>query len=329
MFDDFFEDAMPSLDRKEAFRILNAVIAKRSTLPVIMAVKVTGEGGYLTFEGTDLDIGAKIRTPNFLDFQGVAVVGWKTFKAQAGLIPVAKMDGFMVEDYPCLPKPEGKDIGTQWLEDGRKVLYAVSDDATRLSLNGVYVHEDGCVATDGHRLHLVPGAYDCRAIVPPKVFKVCRDKPSECLVSERTVALVYPWGHIVSKLLEGPYPNYRQVVPKDFYGYKVLSVSSKTLLDACDKAKELRKEIPKVYLHSGVLEVEGAAGEWFKIQDVKMPEGFEIQYDARYLPDTLKGLGPTANISVKSPVQATLFNRLESEETRILMPLRPAPKKDT
>jgi hypothetical protein len=113
MFDDFFEDALPTLPKADAFKLLDAAIPKRSTLPVIMAAKVSGEGGYLTFEGTDLDIGAKVRTPNFLDFQGVAVVDWKTFKAQAGLIPVAKMDGFMIEDYPCLPEPEGKDIGTQ------------------------------------------------------------------------------------------------------------------------------------------------------------------------------------------------------------------------
>ena len=322
MFDDFFEEPLPTLDRQAAFKLLDSVIAKRSTLPCIMAVKVTGDAGYLTFEGTDLDIGAKVRAPNFLDFRGVAVVDWKAFKAQANLVPVDKMDAFDPTDFPTLPDVEGQDIGTQWLADGRKCLYAVSKNKTRLSLNGVYIHEDGCVATDGHRLHLVPGSYGCQAIVPPKVFTATKGVPDKCLVTEAKIALVYPWGHVVSKVLEGQYPNYQQIVPREAHKYPTCTVDTKTLLDACVRACALRKEVPSVLFSGGTLSIQGIAGDWIAIAPVKAPEGFEVRFNAKYMQDTLKGLGPVTTIHCAHPLKAVLFNVKDSEETRILMPIR-------
>lgn len=328
MFDDFFEAPLPTLGRKDAFRILDSVIAKRSMLPVIMAVKVTGTEGYLTFEGTDLDIAATVRTANFLNFQGTAVVEWKAFKAQCDLVSVDTMDAFDATEYPCLPEIEGQDIGAQWLEDGRKCLYAVSDDNTRLSLNGVYVHEAGCVATDGHRLHLVPGSYGCQTIVPPKVFKVANGVPDKCLVTDNRIFLVYPWGHVVSKVIEGPFPNYRQIVPKDAHGYPKATLQTKTLEDACKKACDLRKEIPSVLFSRGSLLIQKQDGTWIAYtQHLTASTDFEVRFNAKYLLETLKGLGPMTTVHCAHSLKAVLFNVETSEETRILMPIRLDPKK--
>ena len=69
-FFDFFGEAKATLPKADAFKLLDAAIPKRSSLPCIQRVKITGEPGYLTFEGTDLDFAVSVRTGNFLDLEG-------------------------------------------------------------------------------------------------------------------------------------------------------------------------------------------------------------------------------------------------------------------
>ena len=325
MFDDFFEDALPTLPKADAFKLLDAAIPKRSTLPCLRRVKITGDGGYLTFEGTDLDLAVKVRTENFLDLEGSTTVDWVEFKAKCGTFAVSDMENHPVEDYPTLPEPDGESVGTGWLGDGLKVLYAVSDDPSRISLNGVYVSPDGVVATDGHRLHMVRGEHKLDAIVPPKVFHICKRigaLPTEAKASTRTVHLVYPWGHVASKLIEGPYPAYKRIIPETS-GRMEAPIPLDTLKKAAQASAAVEKAVPKLDIRDGVISISNGTGGLHSFADALTPPGFEIQFNAKYLLETLATIKGLVTVSVKAPLAAVLFNPKDAREVRILMPLNP------
>ena len=325
MFDDFFEDALPTLPKADAFKLLDAAIPKRSTLPCLRRVKITGEQGHLTFEGTDLDLAVKVRTENFLDLEGSTTVDWVEFKAKCGTFAVSDMENHPVEDYPMLPEPDGESVGTGWLGDGLKVLYAVSDDLSRISLNGVYVSPDGVVATDGHRLHMVRGEHKLDAIVPPKVFHIYKRigaLPTEAKASTRTVHLVYPWGHVASKLIEGPYPTYKRVIPETSGRMDAL-IPLDTLKKAAQASVAVEKAVPKLDIRDGVISISNGTGGLHSFADALTPPGFEIQFNAKYLLETLATIRGLVTVSVKAPLAAVLFNPKDAREVRILMPLNP------
>lgn len=324
MFDDFFEDALPTLPKADAFKLLDAAIPKRSTLPCLRRVKITGEPGYLTFEGTDLDLAVKVRTENFLDLEGSTTVDWVEFKAKCGTFAVSDMENHPVEDYPMLPEPDGESVGVEWLEDGLKVLYAVSTRAERGCLQGVYVPHEGVVATDGHRLHMVRGEHKLDAIVPPKVFHIYKRigaLPTEAKASTRTVHLVYPWGHVASKLIEGPYTAYKRIIPETSGRMEAL-IPLDTLKKAAQASVAVEK-IPKLDIRDGVISISNGTGGLHSFADVLTPPGFEIQFNAKYLLETLATIKGLVTVSVKAPLAAVLFNPKDAREVRILMPLNP------
>ena len=325
MFDDFFEDALPTLPKADAFKLLDAAIPKRSTLPCLRRVKMTGDGGYLTFEGTDLDMAVKVRTENFLDLEGSTTVDWVEFKAKCGTFAVSDMENPPVEDYPTLPEPDGESVGVEWLEDGLKVLYAVSTLAERGCLQGVYVPPEGVVATDGHRLHMVRGEHKLDAIVPPKVFHIYKRigaLPTEAKASTRTVHLVYPWGHVASKLIEGPYPNYKRIIPGTSGRMEAL-IPLDALKKAAQASVAVEKAVPKLDIRDGVISISNGTGGLHSFADALTPPGFEIQFNAKYLLETLATIKGLVTVSVKAPLAAVMFNPKDAREVRILMPLNP------
>lgn len=326
-FADFFGEAKATLPKADAFKLLDAAIPKRSSLPCLQRVKITGEPGYLTFEGTDLDFAVSVRTGNFLDLEGSTTVDWKEFKAKHDTFPVSDMENHPVEDYPALPEPDGELVGTAWIEDGLKVLYAVSDKPERGCLQGVYVHADGVVATDGHRLHLVKGSHTLDAIIPPKVFKVAGKlgTPTEAKATERTLHLVYPWGHIASKVIEGPYPAYKRIIP-DIADRMECLIPLATLKDATSKSCEIEKAIPKLDIRNGAISISNGTGGLHSFADALTPPGFEIQFNAKYLLETLATVKGLVTVSVKAPLAAVFFNPKDAREVRILMPLNPGKK---
>lgn len=315
---------VPTLPKAEAFKLLDAVVPKRSSLPCLRRVKITGAPGYLVFEGTDLDYMVSVRTGNFLDLEGSTTVDWMEFKAKHGNFAVSDMENHPVEDYPMLPEPDGELVGTEWLEDGLKVLYAVSTLPERYSLQGVYVNPEGVVATDGYRLHLVKGTHSLDAIIPPKVFKIAKGlgTPTEARATERTLHLVYPWGHIASKVIEGPYPAYRRIIP-DIADRMEALIPLDTFKKAAQAAVAAEKANPKVDIRDGAISISNGTGGLHSFADALLPPGFEIRFNAKYLLETLATLKGLVTVSVKAPLAAVLFNPKDSREVRILMPLNP------
>ncbi len=145
---------------------------------------------------------------------------------------VFKLIGISEDDFPPLPKFDGGHSYT--MEQGvlksmlERISYAASTDETRQVLNGALMSFKGdkliLVATDGRRMALVeqevefPKSAETELIVPSKtVTELIRTLGDEGNVKIQATdkQLAFEFGDIliVSKLIEGTYPNFRQVIP--------------------------------------------------------------------------------------------------------------------
>lgn len=148
-----------------------------------------------------------------------------------------KVNGLAAEEYP--PMPKFKDDKKVSLKQEtvksmmKKTSFAISTDESRYVLNGIYMslkdHKLTMVATDGRRLALVDEEVDVTEqsqgefIVPAKAvnelgrllqgtgeieIRYSENQAAFNLKDEKGFSIL-----IVSKLIEGNYPNYRQVIP--------------------------------------------------------------------------------------------------------------------
>jgi DNA polymerase-3 subunit beta len=129
-----------------------------------------------------------------------------------------------------------------------KTRFAISDDATRYYLNGMYLHsvkEDDAVklvgvGTDGHKLSVIKLGYFCGEeslsgiIIPKKtlpeirkILSLCNDGEVDVSFSKTKIKIQTLKSTIISKLIDADYPDYKKVVPE---GNDKLLICDKNLL---------------------------------------------------------------------------------------------------
>jgi DNA polymerase III sliding clamp (beta) subunit (PCNA family) len=319
---DIFEPEAPVLDWPRARKILDSVVPKRSSLPILQCVHVVGSGNRLTITATDLDLAAIVTVTNDRKIDGAHVFLWSEFKA--GIVPTDKLQTWMVEDYPTLPEADGDDVGVDWVGGAKACIPCVSTNQSRLSLNGVCVQAIGCTATDGHRLTHVAGSHKvAEMIVPPKLLSLLTDDPTEAKATDRTLSVSYPWGRLVSKVIEGPYPNWPQIVPKQDASCPTLTMNRNDLREVCHAAKQLRKDGGKVKVAEGSLWIENQDGAYIKRGEcIAAFEGHAFAFNASYMWEfCMVATGDKITLTQADPLRPITINR-DKPGIRILMPLR-------
>lgn len=175
-----------------------------------------------------------------------------------------KIRGLAAEEFPPLPRfaEQKKVVVPQEKLKGmlKRTAFAVSADESRYVLNGTYLslkdHKITIVATDGRRLAFaeeevdVPDKSHGEFIVPAKAVheltRLLQDKgDAEISFSENQVSFVLrdekgPNSMLISKLIEGTYPNYRQVIPSETK--ERIALSREELLHALRRAEIMTTE---------------------------------------------------------------------------------------
>lgn len=224
--------------------------------------------------------------------------------------------GTVAEEYPTLPEAApGKTVAipasvlSKMIE---RTMYATSTDETRYNLNGVYLEllpETGkirMVATDGHRLAYIDrvindefGAISKSVIIPRKALAelkrlVDEDDADELeLCFDGNSGLVKKGGvMLVMRLIEGEFPNYRQVLPKETTHRIVLSAEEfarsirRVALLSSERSRAIRLDLsPGTMIASSNNPDLGEAQEEIDINYEGEP--FSIGFNAKYLLDAL------------------------------------------
>jgi DNA polymerase III subunit beta len=142
-----------------------------------------------------------------------------------------------------------------------QTIFAVSDDETRYFMNGVYLENiEGqlvMVATDGRRLSYIARTVDSQIpefsgiIVPPKILNLIRKLASgegtvKLAVAEKNLFVHFDSQRISSALIEGQFPNYQRVIPKE-QEYHLL-VKRAELQEALKRVSLLVEKSRRVYM---------------------------------------------------------------------------------
>lgn len=264
--------------------------------------------------------------------------------------------GLAKDEYPPLPEFGDEHLFT--LEQAeltsmlRSVAYAQSTDETRYILNGVYFNfTEGkltLVATDGRRLALVSKELDVPAdgtgsiILPAKTvselqrmldkgeklkvsfndrraaFQINTDKDSSGLVDS-----IY----LYSKVVEGNYPNYQQVIPKETH--QRIKLEREFLLQGIHRAALVCSEKAnsvKLKVSANLLEITAQSPDFGEAHE-SMAIGysgpqFQVAFNPAFLIDPLKALTQDEiYFELKDEVSPGVFKTLENFIC-VIMPVR-------
>lgn len=237
----------------QGLQIVQNVVGIRSTLPILSNVLLTADKTSLTLTTTDLDISVRCKIEAEGIKTGATTLPAKRLfnivrELSDGAVEIEtddkdiatvtsgssffKIIGLSEDEFPPLPAPDGKycyrlDQGA-FREMLKKTAYAASTDETRYVLNGVLLSFKGgkltMVATDGRRLALteqeveVAKETEADMILPTKavneLLHILGDE-GELKIYPKDKQVIFQFNEIVmvSKLIDGTYPNYRQVIP--------------------------------------------------------------------------------------------------------------------
>jgi len=265
-----------------------------------------------------------------------------------------KLVGLPRDEYPALPDvaEEGMIVieGDTLRDMIKKTLYAVGENDARYVLNGLFVHmtqtKGGLnirmVGTDGHRLSMIDRVVDAKhkeeSLIIPKKAMVELRRLLEEDAPKAELRLGFSKNHalfkrdglvMVSKLIDGNYPNYLQVVPakstkkvtvaKDVFTHAVRRVS--ILSKEKTNAVKLQLEKDRLILSTNNPEV-GEANEELSV-DYK-GEAIAIGFNSRYIMDVLTAMDrETISLELSDALSPCLISEEGDEHYKcVVMPMR-------
>lgn len=264
----------------EGLQRVQNVVSTRTTLPILSNTLVQAGKEGLSLTTTDLDVGIRCTVEADVAKPGATTLPARKLFTILKELPGTEIEvevddrnaasircgssfykimGLPEEEFPRFPQAAGGKalkIEAAVLRDMlKRTAYAVSNDETRYVLNGVYMTFKGdkltVVATDGRRLGLiehdveVPKGGDSELILPAKTVgelqRLLGDKGEVKInVGENQIIFEFDGTTLVSKLIEGAYPNFRQVIPTE--AKERVSLERETLLAALHRASILASE---------------------------------------------------------------------------------------
>ncbi len=189
-----------------------------------------------------------------------------------------------------------------------KCKFSISNDETRHYLSGIYLHQNEvddkiyltAVATDSHRMSIsktrLEDKIDFEPVILPKktIFQLCSLLDSydgEVKISNVKSKIKFELSDsiLISKLIDGKFPNYIQVIPKN--NQKKLELGLKPFLNSVDRVASVsldKKDGVKFNLTKDTLNLSvnnSNSGDGKETLYVKFDSDLEISFNSRYLID--------------------------------------------
>jgi DNA polymerase-3 subunit beta len=282
---------------------------------------------------------------------GVAVTlavenqGWVRVTAGSATFKVPCLPA---EEYPALPRIDDAvffPLQSETLEEMiRRTTFATSHDETRYTLSGVLLlgtdESMTMVATDGHRLAHIQRAVSLgktlRMIVPRKALEEVSRFAGDSESQETELAalenhLVFRKGQavLITRLIEGQFPDYEVVVPKTFSRHvvmeheRLLRALRRVSLLSNEKTKPVKLEFRRdsVTLRSNTPEL-GEAVE--QIPAEYTGEDMDMGFNARYVLEALAVMaGEQVLLELNDPLSPGMVRLLNDPDYfYVVMPMR-------
>lgn len=253
------------------------IISNKTTLPILSNILIETNKNFLKITATDLDMGISCEIPVETIVEGAITIPAKRFNDIIREMPSGEINIYSqknnqidIEGKNCrfklngLPKdefpkfPEFKDSAIIQIEQGvlkemlRLTSFAVSYEESRYVLNGILFEIQGdtlkIIATDGRRLAKIKKKIstvvkeDISVVIPIKaIHEISRNLKNEGTVSfsigVNQVLFDVNGVLIVTRIIEGEFPNYNQVIPEK--NSKKIKINTKDFLSAIRRANLL------------------------------------------------------------------------------------------
>ncbi len=353
-------------DLSEALQTVQRGVSARPGIPALTGVLIEAtDEGALTLTTTDLEVSARLSIEVQVGEPGIALVParllgdtvkslsdapveFETDQSQAR-IRCAAYEGALrllpAEDFPAIQPPSGTRIVAEtvrFAEAVGQVGRAASRDEARPVLTGILleVSREGVtlVATDSYRLAVrdlvATSAGEAKAIVPERALseagraaQTMEKGDVEVFVDESQVSFQVGPLMLTSRLIEGEFPNYRQLLPEQYESR--LTVSRQQLIDAVRRVGLLARDTSPVRLEFNALGVKLSSSSPDLGQAVEAVEaryeGEDITaaFNPTYLADGLAAAsGESVRLEVRDGLKPGIIRGESDEFTYLVMPVR-------
>lgn len=357
---------------QEGLAAVTGSIPAKTTLPVLANILVETTDRGIKLSGTDLDIAVSTEVAADVESAGAVTIPAKKLSEIARELPPSpvriaaigeqritlecgrsrfKLLGLPRDEFPTFP---GVNFAESWrIKSGnlQKLIghtaFAVSTEESRPILNGVLwelrADRMAMVATNGHRLAKMEMPIEANAgpshdlIVPPKALEQVRrlfpaEEDLEIARGENHIGFRSPLTSVFSRLIEGPYPNYELVIPRDNDRNAIvdkgalISALKRMSVVASDQTHRIR-----LSFNSGMLKFSVQTPDLGEAQD-ELPirytgDQLDIGFNASYLLEILRYI-PTDEVKLtfKAPERAATLEPESWSDVAsylcLVMPLR-------
>lgn len=352
---------------------MGRVVSSRVTLPVLSNILIASDKSRLKLSATNLELGINYWIGCKVEEEGSLTVPARLFGEYIASLPSGNIEltsdeailkvksphyesninGISAEEFPLIPEIKADPALTVPADDFREALAqvvpAASLDEARPVLAGIYLYiEDKhlvIVATDSYRLaerklKLKNVKADAVAVIVPvrtmqELIRILSDVDGQLNIylSENQVMFEIESIQLTSRLIEGQFPNYRQIIPAqsetqlEIDTAEFSRITKVASLFARESAGSIRLEIKAEAGRIDILSTASEIGENTSSAEcaAEGPDN-EISLNSRYLTEALAVMkSPEVRFSVSGKLNPCVLRPASKEGLdylHIIMPLR-------
>lgn len=351
----------------KALSTVARVATNRGTLPVLANVLIKTVDNRLAISATNLDIAITQHIGSKISEEGAITIPARLLQDFVNTLPSGVIDirldeyklklksgsytssinGISAEDFPVMPAIQQKNPWTLpsklCREALQQVVVAASNDDARPVLTGVYIHTfEGnmyMVATDSYRLaekKLQSSSNDISLLIPANamqdLLRIVSDNEEDIEVYHDDQQVLFRVGEVelVTRLIDGNYPDYRKLIPEKFSSTARLQRQDFTNLTkiaslfARESAGSIVVSIDESEGQVQVQSVASQLGENSSKADAKVAGEGKITLNSRYLLDVLNVIkGSEVEFCFNGKLEPSLIRDPSDKNYKhVIMPLK-------
>ncbi|MGM0471162.1 MAG: DNA polymerase III subunit beta [Bacillota bacterium] len=319
----------------EGIQTVKKAVSSKSNLPILSGILLETEDKKLKLVGTDLELGIECKVEANIINEGAVVLPANHLANIIRELPNEelvlntnqkdnrteitcdlsqfKINSSPADEFPLLPEVESNTECTLPQEEFKKIInrtkFATSNDESRPFLTGGLLLLDEqdlkMVATDSYRLayseyKLNQKFSTKKAIIPSKTLNelsklLNSEEDIKFIITDNQILFEFSGITIISRLIEGQFPNYNQVIPDK--ENTIVKINKEELLNAAKRASLVAKNdsnIIKTEFVDNRLIIQSNAPEvgqaYEEVTTNQQGENTKISFNASYLIDVLKVL---------------------------------------